>query len=376
MILVSISIQCHDASMCIMNNDEVLFFIQEERISKIKHSSALPLKMLDCISYYTNSIDYLCISNFIEEEKNHILNFLSTKNIKVGEVILDNEKHHLFHSASGFYRSGFEEATCLVIDGWGDTYFYKDNFPMKETTSIYTAKYSCEFNPIYKNFYINLNEEYGRLNLEEIEKIFDYEVTLNTHLDIGLMYAAITRHVGFSVHNQGKTMGLASYGKKNNQIPNLLVEDSIFSNMNVFERNKTLNTKLFPYLKNMSFRQKADLCYELQKCLEKIFLKRVEYAIEKTNCKNLIFSGGCALNILGNSAIKKKFKEINFYVDPVPNDAGQSFGAAQFYYHKITNDNKIKKNNQIYLGIQYENNFCLNTIKKSVKKYNFITNYF
>jgi predicted NodU family carbamoyl transferase len=103
--------------------------------------------------------------------------------------------------------------------------------------------------------------------------------------------------------------------KSNKNIPNILCENSMLSNMNLFLSNRSLNTTLFPYLKNMNFQKKADLAYSVQQSLEKIFLERIDYTIKKTNCKNIVFSGGCALNVVGNSKIKKNFPKIKFYVD-------------------------------------------------------------
>jgi predicted NodU family carbamoyl transferase len=147
------------------------------------------------------------------------------------------------------------------------------------------------------------------------------------------------------------------------------------SNMNLFRANMSLNTKLFPYLKNMDFQKKADLAYALQKALEKIFLERIDYTIEKTKCRNIVFSGGCALNVVGNSKIRKNFPKIKFYVDPIANDACQSFGAAKFYYHKLTNNTNPSKLNNLYLGADYNISKNKNAIKKIVNHYNMNINY-
>lgn len=372
MIIVSISTQRHNASICILKDKEILLLLQEERVSRIKNDSSSPFEMLNHIQDYTKVIDYLCLCNMGEDEKKIICDFLDFNQIKVHNIIFEgSNNHHLYHASSAFYGSGFEESACLVIDGWGGVFGdMKNNLFSVETTSIYYTNYPNDFTPIYKNlWYIpNINTPDHHF-ISNFEKQFDYEVTLSPHLDIGAMYGTITNHLGYSViGGQGKTMGLSSYGKPNKNIPSILYEDSILSNMNLFLSNRSLNTASFPYLKDMDFQKKADLAYSTQQALEKTFLERIDYTIQKTNCKNIVFSGGCALNVVGNSKIRKNFPKIKFYVDPIANDACQSFGAAKFYYHKLTNSTEISKLDNLYLGVNH--NVEKNKIKSVMNRYN------
>ena len=373
MIIVSISIQNHNASICILENEKILLLLQEERVSRIKNDSSLPFKMLNYISMYTKYIDYLCLANISEGEKNLIYEFLDSNQIKVHNNIIDYDNHHLYHASSAFYGSGYEESACLVIDGWGSSFNDIENKLVSvETTSLYYANYPNNFNPIYKNLWYSPDVNKANQDfIDYFEELFNYDVDLNSHLDIGVMYGTITEHLGYScVGGQGKTMGLFSYGIPNKEIPNILCENSILSNMNLFRANRSLNTKLFPYLKDMDFQKKADLAYALQKALEKVFLERIDYTIEKTKCCSIVFSGGCALNVVGNSQIRKNFPKIKFYVDPIANDASQSFGVAKFNYHKLTNNINPSKLDNMYLGADYDIAKNKNAIKKIVNQYN------
>ena len=58
---------------------------------------------------------------------------------------------------------------------------------------------------------------------------------------------------------------------------------------------------------------------------------------------NLLFTGGCAQNILYNSKLILKFK--NIFCDPFNGDFGLSLGAANYFL-----ENKIR-NDTVYLGI-------------------------
>lgn len=373
MIIVSISIQNHNASICILENEKILLLLQEERVSRIKNDSSLPFKMLNYISMYTKYIDYLCLANISEGEKNLIYEFLDSNQIKVHNNIIDYDNHHLYHASSAFYGSGYKESACLVIDGWGSSFNDIENkLTSVETTSLYCANYPNNFNPIYKNLWYSPDVNKANQDfIDYFEELFNYDVDLNSHLDIGVMYGTITEHLGYScVGGQGKTMGLFSYGIPNKEIPDILCENSILANMNLFRANRSLNTKLFPYLKDMDFQKKADLAYALQKALEKVFLERIDYTIEKTKCCSIVFSGGCALNVVGNSQIRKNFPKIKFYVDPIANDASQSFGAAKFNYHKLTNNINPSKLDNMYLGADYDIAKNKNAIKKIVNQYN------
>lgn len=368
MITVSIAVQFHSASICILNKSDVVFFLQEERVSRVKYDSSLPLKCVEYIKKYTKNIDNLCLINVTEDQKNNIINDINTKNINFNNLIVTDINHHLYHAASSFYMSGFDEAACIVIDGAGSSFELLENQLIAvETTSIYHAKYPSEFNTIFKNLFYgcNLVDEFEE---EEVEKLFDYDTCLSSHLDVGMMYGTVSNHLGFSFKGQGKTMGLYSYGKQNPNMPEMLCKDTLISNSNLFKNNRQLNTKIYPQLKiKNDFQFNADLCFELQKSLEKIFLDRVSYAVKKTKCKNLVFSGGCALNIVGNSLIKEKFPEVNFFVDPIAEDASQSFGAAKFHYHQISGDTKKNKLNTLYLGHDYKIN--KEKIISEIKKY-------
>ena len=86
--------------------------------------------------------------------------------------------HHLSHAASTYYLSGFDDALIITIDGTGE----------REATSIFKA-------------------EHGKI--EKIEQ-FDWPNSL------GNLYSAFTEFLGFKpLSAEGKTMGLAAYGKYN-----------------------------------------------------------------------------------------------------------------------------------------------------------------
>jgi predicted NodU family carbamoyl transferase len=87
---------------------------------------------------------------------------------------------------------------------------------------------------------------------------------------------------------------------------------------------------------------------EIQEKFEKNMLNLIK---EKKIKKNLLFSGGCAQNVIFNSKLLNYFDDV--FCDPFNGDFGISLGAANYFLN-----NKIR-NNQIYLGIPQKINLDL-----------------
>lgn len=379
MINVCISASEHDASLCILDDENVLLYVQEERMSRIKKDSKLPFSFLKLIKNYTNEIDNLILVNFSDYglklnksyNYNICLNYLNKQGIEIKNIESDNQQHHLYHASSGFYGSGFDDAICLIIDGWGAQFPLNDDekgILGSETTSIYYVSYPNNFELLYKNLNYDL-EIFSVSNFSEIPSTWDP----NPSLDIGVVYGTITYHLGFNREDPGKTMGLSSYGKEDKELPEFNLNKTILSDRNLFLSDRTVNEKYFPEMKvdSNDFQKKANIAYKVQKYLEKVFLYRVEQALKlKPNCNNLVLSGGCALNILGNTLIKKNFPNLNIYVDPVSNDGCQAYGAAKYFYHSSTESMNKCPLTTVYNGPKYDLEYTKKLVEFEVMKYN------
>jgi predicted NodU family carbamoyl transferase len=383
--LLSISYCEHDASICLLRDNNVELFIQEERSSRIKRDSSFPLSCLKYVKEYTNVIDLVVFGNLTKDphyECNGVLNYFFKDGIKILDHHIDFDHHHIYHAASGFYNSHFEEAAVVVIDGWGglgERSIGKgspsgDLVKCAETTSIYHAKYPSKFDLIFKNYVYE-----PELVLEVSEELFEkqelkergYICNLTNHLDIGVIYGIASNVLGFTALDGGKTMGLSSYGKPDSKIPSIFSENKMYCNMNLFKGNREINTKVYPYLKDMtSFEKQSNFAYSIQKALEYIFIQRVNFALKTCETNNIVLSGGCALNVVGNSVLKKKFPNVNFYIDPIPNDAGQSLGLAKYFYHELTNSKEMKPMENLYCGPLYTEEELKNRILNKTRLIN------
>ena len=369
MINVCISSSQHDASICILEDEKLFLCVQEERMSKIKHDATHPFSSIKLIKKYFSEIDNLIFVN-CDFDYEYYLNFLLKENVLVKNYLVDCTQHHTFHAASAFYGSGFDDAICLVIDGWG-TSLDLGNVEGNETTSIYYGSYPANLELLHKNVYYNPNLLTDSDKVKIIEDEYKWEC--NSHLDVGVAYGTVSHHIGFGRENAGKTMGLSSYGVDDDSLPEFNIRNTIYTDKNLLLSDRSINSKLFPEMtcSENDFQKKANISYKVQKYLEKVFLYRVEQALAlKPDCKNLVFSGGCALNILGNSLIKKNFPEINFYVDPIANDACQAYGASKYYYYKHTECMKKDPLSSLYIGPKYDLDEMKKLVEYEVMKYN------
>ena len=146
-------------------------------------------------------------------------------------------------------------------------------------------------------------------------------------------------------------MGLSAYGKYNKDLPRLIMDNGM-ANMNVFYSDKFLNTTNHPELRNCN---REDLAWAIQKAMEYILILRVKQILKlKPDTKNIVFSGGCAMNICANTVMCEEFPDINFFIDPIAGDAGQSLGAAKYFYHQITQSMKKNPSTSVYYGQHQE----------------------
>lgn len=385
--ILSISIAQHDASICLMYGSDIALYIQEERVCRFKHDGTIPLLSLNLIPNYTEEIDALLLCNIPESEhRKIILRHLYKLGISVDHIEC-GQYHHLYHAASGFYSSGFDEAFCMVIDGWGgaENFFYtiqngienyqgsEPQISCDETTSIFKTVYPGTFSLENKTVVYDPHRTDG---LESVESLYreslikdniDFEVSMKQffeskgdhvevlgHLDIGVMYGVVSTFIGFSELECGKTMGLSAYGVEDSDIPPIFFDKKLKANMNLFTQSRCINTINYPELENLtSFEKRSNFAYAIQKALEQKFIQKVKFIDENYSCKNVVISGGTGFNVVANSVLQEEFPHMNFFVDPLPNDSGQSLGHALLYYYTNNPEEKRSRVNNIYFGPNY-----------------------
>ena len=356
--ILGISCYYHDSAAAIIVDNQIIAAVQEERFTRVKHTSVFPsnsikycleetgfeIKELDAIVYYDKPIVKFerLLSTFYEVAPKGLIPFLKSIPIWLKEklflrkLIYENLKeiepslkkknlnllfteHHISHAASTFYPSNLKESAILTIDGVGEWC----------TASICIGK----------------------------DKKIEILKELQFPHSVGLLYSAFTFYLGFRVNSgEYKLMGLAPYGidkseqtnsfiqKIKSEIVDLKDDGSIFLNQKYFKYTyglKMIKEKKFEELFCLKTRKEneeikqyhCNMALAIQKVTEEIVINLVNHTKKITNSKNLCLSGGVALNCVANGKIEELNIFDKIYIQPASGDAGGSLGAALAVNH-------------------------------------------
>ena len=355
-IILGVNTYHADSSACLIINGKLVAAIEEERLNRIKHYAGFPSKAIkECliignvvekditdIAFNTKPLSNIIpkgmyfLKNLSLRENFAKKRFLKKKNIhKILHEKLDLNKkvkfhyieHHLAHIASAYYPSEFKKTNALSIDGSGD--FVSFSYAKCSENKIVIIK---------KNYFPN---------------------------SLGIFYHAMTQFLGYKNYgDEYKIMGLAAYGKP-------IYYEKILANL--FKNNKKLFTlnldffnhhkKNFKYIadKNLLideiFSSKLKILFSeemnqenfqmnfassVQKVFEFFFKKIINKILEENYSKNIVYSGGCALNSTANKFLTDKNNFFNnIFINCAPGDNGGALGAAFIvaanYGLKLTN---------------------------------------
>ncbi len=386
----------HNSGVCLLKNGEIVFSIEEERLSRKKYDGG-PFASILKIREYTDRLDYLVVAHTqnLQDSAARIdytgddvytgilrkLNMISRKeNIYQHPQVVDySHVHHKLHAACAFYRSGFDKAAALVVDGAGT--FLSLNYNGEhvtgwETETIFNCDYPGEFTTVYKHIGLrgpNQGVVYPAFDssvYDEREKTHECFVT--DHAGITKVYEAATEYCGWSSIEAGKTMGLFPYGKPNDKIPPLFDNTGYYptSNRNFvvpnYPNGARLNFQVYPETNQhttpdgsmdlTTIQNRRDVAYAVQTQTQEQVLRLIRKASEMTGHKKVVISGGYGLNCVANYYYLDGLKEdgIEIYVEPVSNDAGTAMGAALMHWKNLIKDSTVMpRANDVYLGPQY-----------------------
>ena len=352
----------HDGGATLIIDGNLVFSVEEERLTGVRHAyDSIPTKSINaCLKYANLTLDD--IDKFIfgwDYEKIYEMigdKFISKE--EMAEKLLGNKKyaskleyltHHIAHAYSAFTRSNYEDALVFVIDGQGE---YMG-------TSLYLASRKTN----------------------EMKLLFESPISL------GYFYAGITKQIGFNGGEEGKTMGLASYGESTytDALRKLISLDEDGNLRCVFhidkvskdEENATIDKwqellsliipkregriisitdDIIPY---------ANLARSAQEILSEIMTGIIQKHVKLTDVHNVCLAGGVALNCPTSSAIEQMSEVNRVFVQPAANDGGISLGAAIKGALDMGDDVKIEM--IPYLGPEYSDE----KIKKAIETKNY-----
>ena len=357
----------NDSAASLIIDGEVIAASREERFTRRKHETSFPhraidfcldaggiaMEDLDAVAFFWNPGIHLQAYNgrqsdrwrhhleFLYSVPNHLLRKMDgTKVAHLEQILtLENGKrlhihfvnHHLCHAAGALFRSSFEEAALLTVDGYG------------ERTSTHIAR--------GKGLQIE--------TLQEVE--FPHSV--------GSLYAAFTQYLGFRANNgEGKVMGLASYGtpKYVETVRELvtLTEDGFELDLRYFsyyvERERRYTSRLIELLgeerkaEGPLTQRHYDIAYALQTVTEEILLHLCDITHRLTGESALAMAGGVVLNCVANGRIAKESPFEKTFFLPSAGDDGTAMGAALYVTHCVHGrDRRWDIPTTDYLGLSF-----------------------
>ncbi|MFT7637735.1 MAG: carbamoyltransferase [Candidatus Omnitrophota bacterium] len=389
----------HDAAATIVTDDMVRFGVEEERLSRKKHSGGFPtLAIQQCLESQQLGLDdiqhiafswkpsisypkiplfflrylpkmialYKESRNWTMEENMGMFNYWKkmwalpqtikslypkSKNANFKFHYLE---HHLCHAASAYYPTEYQEAAIMTIDGGG------------EWTTCQLA--------------------HGQGN--KIKKIS----TVDIPHSLGAFYQAIARYVGFEiVTGPGKLMGLSAYGDKDNEIyhrmkkiVHLLPDGGFKLDLDYFAYHYTrrrgvserFEKEFGPAGKNGEWKDHHyHVAAAAQRIVEDVFIHMANFLYNKTGSENLCIAGGVGLNSVANGRLVDETPFKNIFIQPAAGDSGTSMGAALWVNHAILDRKRKYIMKDAFLGPGFSDNQYLEEIVQSGLPYIHANNY-
>lgn len=365
-------------------------------------ASAEDFPHCDNIKKHTHNLDYVVFASYGRDNAQHdqivmqsIIKKLSEEQVAFTSALFFPENHHIYHASNGFYGSDFDDAVALVMDGGGafDPEYRKEvtsnkcKFPFREVETIYECSYeNAEFKKVFQ-----LNSMLDNIPGEEPENYQDFfwkrdwNEYYSRSISAGDLFGVFTDKFNMRANDQGKVMGLSGH-----RIPDIgygayrdgIVDDDltyspIFVQNNpedffltakwFYEKDGLSLTKpliselLEDFLDNNDidtslkendwhFHLCAELAFKLQKETFKHTCTLIDKAIKLTGKDKIVLSGGYFMNCVNNYKYTKKFPELEFFVDPMPHDAGTSVGAAKYVWHSLTKSKDKMPLKTLYTG--------------------------
>ena len=376
--ILGIASNSHDSGIAIIDRGVPIFVVEEERLNRIKKTQDFPIKCLDAVfrdsEIDIRSFEAITLPWDVRQLRRTFLWLLirrfplslsllrpsahgpqGTSIVYVWPQLyfglrkyfntwklppLVRVRHHDSHAAS-FFISPHEEATVLVMDGYGDDC----------ATSVYTGMGN-------------------KLELQWQSKFLN---------SLGIVYTAVTQYLGFAKFgDEGKVMGLAAYGDKTyvDRFRDVIhaTDDGHYAvNMSYFGYDKVGLiqpwSKKFeaefgpPFIagEEITDRQR-DIAFALQNRLEEIVIHITRRLSRDYPSRKLCLSGGVAMNCVANDLILNKTDYEEIWIPPNASDSGVPMGSALWYYHQEKGQPREFVLQHPYYGLAYDENQSLQAL--------------
>jgi len=385
----------HDASACIVEHDgRVLMAIGEERLSRVKNHSGIPLKSIEFLLHRFPEVKQIVYGSDVSMPKFQVLQMVASEmgnpsnrrglalppfpsfensnsqwnkvdrgfeRLKLHEFVIQKfdglrelrnpifVRHHDSHVGSSLPMANGQDTLLVSLDGAGDG----------ESGTI----------QIYKSA---KNEVHSLLRISDLDSL-------------GLLYSAVTKTYNFRpMHHEGKITGLAA-----------LVDESTIAELGeLFSRYVTVKAgrPLLSYTKSRSLRlivrllhekgllsssaasieeiaeicarsemvkSYPDLAFAVQNSLENIVTEMIRYWIQCTGVRKIALTGGVFSNVKLNQKILELPEVEKVSVFPNMGDGGLSLGGVWSHQQKMGVRLLQDSFDDMYLGPSYKDRFSL-----------------
>lgn len=310
----------HNSALAIEDKGEVLCVLEVERFTNYKNGGIAQYKTVKDIHLtMENIVRWIQKTYNIKEFDNCVVNSVT---VNMHGVSYDLHKmiphkntvfvdHHMAHAAGCFYQSSFNEALIFSFDGGGNDGKFNIYLATRENGPILLESV---INPELNNNHIKYDLGFPYATFGD----FFNDIKREPIVDGNLVYP-------------GKIMGLCSYGDVHEDwIPYFMdyYKENAASGEYMEAIQRLIGNKI-GVIFNVNNRLTGQIAYDIaatsQRAFEECFLEIAKPYFEKYPDLPICVTGGCGLNIILNTRLKKEFnKEV--FVGPNPNDCGLAAG--------------------------------------------------
>ena len=265
-----------------------------------------------------------------------------------------NVEHHLAHTASAYFASGWERSAGITIDGSGDF-----------VSCLMSECVGDEIRPLHRIFVPH---------------------------SLGTLYTAVCQFIGYPKYgDEGKVMGLAPLGNnvyaeffekilkptaKGFELnPEYFLPFGANQGMEINDAGEMIVHRLYsdifirelgeprqPYAEITQ--RDMDVAFGLQRIFEKYYMYLLNMLHEKIPLTRISMAGGCVLNSVANGKmlIETPFRET--CIQPAAGDDGLALGAALYVSNAKLKEGKrwVMKNS--YLGDKFSDEFIESELER------------
>tara|TARA_S200000501_G_scaffold368957_1_gene407601 strand:- start:696 stop:1655 length:960 start_codon:yes stop_codon:yes gene_type:complete len=298
----------HNPSICQLTDGKIDFHIDETRIRRDKYF--MPLED-DCFFHSIDklkdkSFDGVIVASY--DRRFSVLHNNKEQSLEADKNIMNRlqeqlpncpfyfqQEHHLYHALAAHTYSKNKESLVIVMDGGGAQLFPT----YKEMESIYLMNESV-LKLYSKHSNIRTQKVLPDTHIQDMFfKVDETDYELTSEESSAYSFCEMAGRLGMLPYSEGKIMGMSAYGHHN-----------------------------LGYVEEEELLSPADKALRLQNKTFNDTIELIKHATTYSDCKNIVLSGGYALNCVNNYRYLDEFPKHNFFVDPNPGDSGTSTGAA------------------------------------------------